>query len=304
MIRKAFKMSVHEDQHEEYARRHNPIWRELEDTLLDHGVRSYSIYLDPATSELFGYAEIESEERWAAVASTDVCQTVVAAHEGPDAVEPRRQPRLARPAGGLPHRAPSGLLKRGLGNAGEPVPRRLLPLARRPRLRQLLRALPGGEEVGLGGLLARRGLLQLDHRPLDPGLHQHPRPAGCPGPDLRLDLRVDLVLGRHVGPGRADLRPHHALPRNVARHGGRPRLLRRVRHPHAADLPRRVREQGARHDVRPGHPARRRRLPRRHRHRRLGGHVQRARDDRGAEEGDDQGVQLQRRASSSPRSPG
>jgi L-rhamnose mutarotase len=74
MIRKAFKMSVHKDQHEEYARRHNPIWRELEDTLLDHGVRSYSIYLDPQTSELFGYAEIESEERWAAVASTDVCQ--------------------------------------------------------------------------------------------------------------------------------------------------------------------------------------------------------------------------------------
>jgi L-rhamnose mutarotase len=37
-------------------------------------VRSYSIYLDPATSELFAYAEIESEERWAAVASTDVCR--------------------------------------------------------------------------------------------------------------------------------------------------------------------------------------------------------------------------------------
>ena len=74
MIRKAFKMSVHQDQHVEYARRHNPIWQELEDTLLAHGVRSYSIYLDPETSELFAYAEIESEERWAAVASTDVCR--------------------------------------------------------------------------------------------------------------------------------------------------------------------------------------------------------------------------------------
>ena len=74
MIRKAFKMSVHSDQHAEYERRHNPIWRELEDTLLAHGVRSYSIYLDPATSELFAYAELESEERWAAVASTDVCR--------------------------------------------------------------------------------------------------------------------------------------------------------------------------------------------------------------------------------------
>ena len=65
MIRKAFKMSVHPDQHAEYARRHNPIWRKLEQTLLAHGVRSYSIFLDPTSSELFAYAEIESEERWA-----------------------------------------------------------------------------------------------------------------------------------------------------------------------------------------------------------------------------------------------
>jgi L-rhamnose mutarotase len=73
-MRKAFKMSVHPLRHEEYARRHNPIWRELEDTLLAHGVRSYSIYLDPQTSELFAYAEIDSEERWRALASTEVCR--------------------------------------------------------------------------------------------------------------------------------------------------------------------------------------------------------------------------------------
>ena len=74
MIRKAFKMSVNKDQHEEYARRHNPIWKELENTLLEHGVRSYSIFLDPTTSELFAYAEIESEERWNAIAATAVCR--------------------------------------------------------------------------------------------------------------------------------------------------------------------------------------------------------------------------------------
>ena len=67
-------MSVRADQHDEYARRHNPIWPELQATLLAHGVRSYSIYLDPETSVLFAYAEIESEERWQAVASTEVCQ--------------------------------------------------------------------------------------------------------------------------------------------------------------------------------------------------------------------------------------
>jgi L-rhamnose mutarotase len=38
MIRKAFKMSVHEDQQAEYARRHRPIWRELEETLDDSPV--------------------------------------------------------------------------------------------------------------------------------------------------------------------------------------------------------------------------------------------------------------------------
>ena len=74
MLRKAFKMSVHADRHEEYARRHNPIWQELADALLAHGVRSYSIYLDPETSELFAYAEVESEERWQAIARTEVCR--------------------------------------------------------------------------------------------------------------------------------------------------------------------------------------------------------------------------------------
>ncbi len=73
-IRKAFRMSVNAGQEAEYERRHNPIWRELEDTLVRHGVRSYSIFLDPATRDLFGYAEIESEERWRAIADTEVCR--------------------------------------------------------------------------------------------------------------------------------------------------------------------------------------------------------------------------------------
>ena len=73
-IRKAFRMSVSAGQEAEYERRHNPIWRELEDTLVRHGVRSYSIFLDPVTRDLFGYAEIDSEERWQAIAGTDVCR--------------------------------------------------------------------------------------------------------------------------------------------------------------------------------------------------------------------------------------
>ena len=67
-------MEVHPGQEAEYARRHAPIWRELEDVLIDHGVRSYSIYLDPTTNDLFGYLECESEADWRAVAETDVCR--------------------------------------------------------------------------------------------------------------------------------------------------------------------------------------------------------------------------------------
>jgi L-rhamnose mutarotase len=74
MIRKAFRMSVHAGHEAEYARRHNPIWRELEDLLLAHGVRTYSIYLDETTRDLFGYVEVEDETRWQAIAQTEICQ--------------------------------------------------------------------------------------------------------------------------------------------------------------------------------------------------------------------------------------
>ena len=74
MLRKAFRMAVHPGSVDEYARRHQPIWPELEETLIRHGVETYSIFVDPATNDLFAYAELDSEERWAAVAATDVCQ--------------------------------------------------------------------------------------------------------------------------------------------------------------------------------------------------------------------------------------
>jgi L-rhamnose mutarotase len=74
MIRKAFRMSVHKGREDEYARRHNPIWQELADTLVAHGVSSYSIFLDRETGDLFAYAEIESEARWDEIAATEVCR--------------------------------------------------------------------------------------------------------------------------------------------------------------------------------------------------------------------------------------
>jgi L-rhamnose mutarotase len=67
-------MSVNPGCEADYARRHDPIWPELEDVLRSHGVRNYGIFLDPGTNDLFAYAEIESEDRWAAIAGTDVCR--------------------------------------------------------------------------------------------------------------------------------------------------------------------------------------------------------------------------------------
>jgi L-rhamnose mutarotase len=74
MIRKAFVMHVNPDQHEEYRKRHNPIWPELEKTLQAHGVHNYSIFLDPDSSRLFAYVEVEDESRWQQIAQRSVCR--------------------------------------------------------------------------------------------------------------------------------------------------------------------------------------------------------------------------------------
>lgn len=74
MIRKVFTMQVYPDQVAEYIKRHNPVWPELAAALKDHGVHNYSLHLADDGTTLFGYAEIESEARWAAVAATEVCQ--------------------------------------------------------------------------------------------------------------------------------------------------------------------------------------------------------------------------------------
>jgi L-rhamnose mutarotase len=73
-VRRAFRLAVRAGDGDEYARRHQPIWPDLERTLLAHGVRSYSIYLDPATHDLFAYVEFDTEEQWDAVAATEVCR--------------------------------------------------------------------------------------------------------------------------------------------------------------------------------------------------------------------------------------
>ena len=74
MIRKAFIMTLQPGQHEEYERRHNPIWPELQETLKRHGVHNYSIFLDRGTDKLFAYVELESEQLWQQIAEAPSCR--------------------------------------------------------------------------------------------------------------------------------------------------------------------------------------------------------------------------------------
>ena len=74
MIRKAFRMTVNAGAETEYERRHNPIWQDLARVLFDHGVSTYSIFLDPVSRDLFAYVELESEEQWRHIADTDPCR--------------------------------------------------------------------------------------------------------------------------------------------------------------------------------------------------------------------------------------
>jgi L-rhamnose mutarotase len=74
MIRKAFLMFLKPGNRDEYERRHNPIWPELQEVLKNKGVNNYSIFLEPSGERLFAYAEIESEDLWRSIAETDVCK--------------------------------------------------------------------------------------------------------------------------------------------------------------------------------------------------------------------------------------
>lgn len=67
-------MTVYPDMHQEYEKRHNEIWPEMVEELRKHGGKNYSIFLDKDTNTLFGYVEIEDEEKWKRMASTEINQ--------------------------------------------------------------------------------------------------------------------------------------------------------------------------------------------------------------------------------------
>lgn len=71
-IRKAFCMQVYPECHAEYEKRHNELWPEMAAELKAHGLKSYSIFLDKKTSQLFGYVEITDEKLWGEMADTAI----------------------------------------------------------------------------------------------------------------------------------------------------------------------------------------------------------------------------------------
>lgn len=72
MVRKGFKMFLYPGMEEEYEKRHNQLWPEMRDMIHEYGGHNYSIYLDRETHVLYGYLEVEDEERWAASADTTI----------------------------------------------------------------------------------------------------------------------------------------------------------------------------------------------------------------------------------------
>lgn len=72
MIRNAFTMKLKPGYEEEYKKRHDRIWPELEKELSDAGISNYSIFLDEETLTLFAYQELEENHR--EVSSSEVVQ--------------------------------------------------------------------------------------------------------------------------------------------------------------------------------------------------------------------------------------
>lgn len=61
MQRLAFKMRLNPGQKEEYIKRHDEIWPELQQLLKEAGVSEYSIFLDEETNTLFAFQKVSGE---------------------------------------------------------------------------------------------------------------------------------------------------------------------------------------------------------------------------------------------------
>jgi L-rhamnose mutarotase len=63
MERIGFKMQLHNGCEDEYKKRHDELWPELQLLLKDAGIQEYSIFLDEETNSLFGTLLITDSEK-------------------------------------------------------------------------------------------------------------------------------------------------------------------------------------------------------------------------------------------------
>ncbi len=71
---KGFKMKLYPGMEQEYEKRHHQLWPEMKEMIHTYGGKNYTIFLDEETLTLFGYIEIEDEERWKQSGTTEICQ--------------------------------------------------------------------------------------------------------------------------------------------------------------------------------------------------------------------------------------
>ncbi|WP_088810628.1 MULTISPECIES: L-rhamnose mutarotase [Listeria] len=74
MERIAQLMYLYPDKQEEYKKRHDELWPELEAALKAHGASNYSIFLDKNTDILFAYLEVSDLSRYNKIADTEICK--------------------------------------------------------------------------------------------------------------------------------------------------------------------------------------------------------------------------------------
>ena len=70
MVRRAFLMRLKPGALAEYKRRHDEIWPELVEEIKASGIKEFSIFEDDPV--LFLYSEIESEDAWDKLWSSDI----------------------------------------------------------------------------------------------------------------------------------------------------------------------------------------------------------------------------------------
>jgi L-rhamnose mutarotase len=69
---KAFRMQLKPGFEAEYKKRHDEIWSELSQLLVDAGIKEYYIFLDEKTLALFAFQKLESDEQTSGLAGLPI----------------------------------------------------------------------------------------------------------------------------------------------------------------------------------------------------------------------------------------